>query len=307
MPIQVEPKVFIIAKTEPDMEAIANWHTSLGVEYDPEEADNYHSLLDIYANCSPGEILTAMAGKRCYNSFVPGLNPNVTKIRENVAEYIDNILASSHGSVLQHVNYTFAIEGVSRVFTAEFNRHSAGTAISEGSGRYIRFDEIPYWIPPSIQEMTFGEFLTERDITPKDEDEYNDAYNSHLYKQWLEIEVAKARTRDEFYNAFSYMEDAYARLSNLWDYGNLRDFSEKKKLTSLFRRIIGQGVATGGVWTGNLRALRHIITMRCSPHAEEEIRHVATLMLEAMMSEEPSVFGDFERVNGYYEPKYKKV
>jgi len=306
MPKLVEPQVFLIAKSRPDMQAIANWHASLGVQYDPE-LDNIDALNKMYADTSPGEIVTTTAGKRCYNSFVPGLNPNVTKIRGDIPSYIDNILASGHGSVLEHVTYTFAIENVSRIFTAEMNRHRAGMAISEGSGRYIRFDEIPYWIPPSIQEESFEDFLAEHGVTPQNDDEYNDAYDSHLYKQWLEIEGAKARTRDEFHNAFAYMEDTYARLSNLWDYGNLKDFSEKKKLTSLFRRIIGMGAATGGVWTGNLRALRHICTMRCSPHAEEEILHVATMMLEKMMQEEPHIFGDFEQVDGYYEPKYKKV
>ena len=75
----------------------------------------------------------------------------------------------------------------------------------------------------------------------------------------------------------------------------------------MMRRIIGMGVSTGGVWTGNLRALRHIFTMRCSESAEEEILLVANLMLEKMIEEEPSFFSDFEKVNGFYKPKYNKV
>ena len=70
-----------------------------------------------------------MAAKRCYMSFEAGLNPNVTRVRKDLTEYLDNVLKSGHGSVLEHATYTFAIENVSRVFTGELNRHRAGVGI----------------------------------------------------------------------------------------------------------------------------------------------------------------------------------
>jgi len=187
----------------------------------------------------------------------------------------------SGNSVIEHVNYTFAIENVSRIFTAEFNRHRAGLAVSEGSMRYIRFDELSYWIPDSIRDSD--------DDSP-------------------ELREAKIETRKVFNKAFGQMEDNYGKLLEIWDYESLKQFKEKKKLTSLFRRLIGMGVATGGVWTGNLRALRHIFTMRCDPAAEEEICYVASMMLERMIEAEPDVFGDFYKDDeGYWKPRYRKV
>jgi thymidylate synthase (FAD) len=103
------------------------------------------------------------------------------------------------------------------------------------------------------------------------------------------------------------MEENYQELLAVWNYASLQKFKDKKKLTSLFRRIIGMGVATGGVWTGNLRALRHIFAMRCDPAAEEEICYVASMMLQRMMEAEPSVFGDFYLEEGYWKPKYWKI
>jgi thymidylate synthase (FAD) len=85
--------------------------------------------------------LAELAGRRCYLSFgtrEDGLNPNVVKIREDQEAYIANILSSKHGSVLEHAQFTFALEGVSRVLTHELVRHRAGTAISQESGRYVR-------------------------------------------------------------------------------------------------------------------------------------------------------------------------
>ncbi len=268
----VEPQVFLIAKTAPDYQQIQGWLDFIG-------ADKFE--IPSAESTSVGSLLVTLAGKRCYLSYQTGLNLNVTKVRQDLTAFIDNILESAHGSTLEHVNYTFALENVSRVFTAEFNRHRAGIAVSEGSFRYIRFDEhIDYWIPSSIQESA--------EDSP-------------------EIRQAKADSREIFERAFAQMQENYRDLLQTWDYESLKQFKEKKKLTSLFRRIIGMGVATGGVWTGNLRALRHVFTMRCSAEAEEEICYVASMMLERMIEAEPDVFRDFHKENGYWRPKHWKV
>ena len=67
----------------------------------------------------------------CYRSWEPGLNPNVTRIRTDQAKYLENILASAHGSVLEHVSFTFVLHNVSRVFTHEVVRHRPGVAMWE--------------------------------------------------------------------------------------------------------------------------------------------------------------------------------
>ncbi len=222
-------------------------------------------------------------------SFEAGLNPNVTKVRKDYVEFFDNILKSGHGSVLEHAVFTFAIEGVSRVFTAEMNRHRAGWAISEGSLRYIRFTDIPWWMPLSMREK---------------EGDSEDLANR------------KKETRDKFKQAFEHQEQMYTDLLNIWTLDEAKElgykgkeiFEYKKKLTSQFRRIVGLGVATGGVWSGNVRALRHVLAMRCSPAAEEEICHVFSRIALMMRDKEPLLFGDFyENDDGYWVPEYVKV
>ena len=142
MPTKVPIKVFRIGHTVVDKDEVQRWMDHIGAtEFEIPEDE---------AITDPA-LLIALAGKRCYMSFQAGLNPNVTQIRKEYVDYFDNILKSGHGSVLEHSVYNFAIEGVSRVFTAEMNRHRAGWAISEGSLRFIRFGEnIPYWEPDSI-------------------------------------------------------------------------------------------------------------------------------------------------------------
>lgn len=268
----VTPKVFFIARTESVKSEMRDWLNHVG-------ADQY-VLED---NVTGGEQLVQLAGKRCYMSFQPGLNPNVTRVRTDMAEFIDNILKVGHGSVLEHANYSFAIEGVSRVFTGEMNRHRAGMAISEGSMRYIRFDDIP-WVKTPILDLSTYEPGT-----------------SNYDKAQATINL--------FNKAFLQMEENYGEFCDIWkdELAPESKFHWKKTLTSLGRRIIGMGCATGGVWTGNLRALRHIFTMRCDAAAEEEILLVASLMLEKMKIAEPTFFKDFELVDGYWKPCYRKV
>jgi muramoyltetrapeptide carboxypeptidase LdcA involved in peptidoglycan recycling len=124
------------------------------------------------------------------------------------------------------------------------------------------------------------------------------------------VDHKKHATRILFARQFEGQRDWYACLEAIWkdELAPESKFAQKKELTSLFRRGIGMGCATGGVWSGNIRALRHVITMRCEPAAEEEILHVFSRVAVMMKEKEPMLFGDFYRDdNGYWRPKYRKV
>jgi len=275
MPKTVDIRIYKIGQSQPDTLEIEDWLQDLGVSEEFE--------LPEPPELPPSELVPALAAKRCYMSFEPGMNKNVTQVRKDYDEYFANILKSGHGSVLEHTYYSFAIEGVSRVFTAEMNRHRAGWAISEASMRFIRFDEcIPYWLPTSIMEAP-------------DDDE--------------SLSAKKRRTRAIFDRVFKFVEENYAELMQIWDMDETdKNFDYKKKVTSCLRRIVPLGVATGGVWTGNIRALRHVLTMRCAPSAEEEIMHVFSMIAARMAEDHPQVFGDFELDDaGFWRPKYWKV
>lgn len=261
----ISPAVFLIAHTVPDKEVAAAWVESMG--FNPDTIDSGGAL-------SGAEELIAWAGKRCYLSFDVGVNPNLTKIRKDWLEYFDNLLVSGHGSVLEHASFTFALEGVSRVFTGEMNRHRAGVAISEGSMRYIRMrDGLVMTLPPSLEDPNMDET---RSIMERVVDQIHAGYMElcELHKDTLEN-------------------------------GN---FAAKKELTSLFRRILPMGIATGGLWTLNLRALRHVLTMRCSPQAEEEICMMAFKIAALMAGVLEVGISDFKVVDGkYLVPSYVKV
>jgi thymidylate synthase (FAD) len=205
--------------------------------------------------------LAEFAGRLCYRSWEPGLNPNVTRVRTDQDAYLGNILASLHGSVLEHVNFGFVLHNVSRVLTHELIRHRPGVAISQESLRFVRLTDLPLWFPDWAQEDP----------------------------ELMERAEAMLAQMEEF---------------QLWmaDHFGLDDegvkFAEKKHKTSFMRRFAPEGVATGLVWTANVRTLRHILEARTAPGAEEEIRLLFHRIGETLQKKAPALFGDYTVEDG---------
>jgi len=90
------------------------------------------------------EVLTEVAGRTCYMSFGKG--------RKSNQEYLENILSSKHGSVLEHAVWSLLFTGVSRSLTHELVRHRAGFGYSQLSQRYVDEGDARYVVPPLYQE-----------------------------------------------------------------------------------------------------------------------------------------------------------
>jgi len=207
------------------------------------------------------EKLIELCGRRCYKSYKEGLNPNVNRIRKNSEEYHENVKKSRHGSIMEHANVTFAIENVSRVVTHEIVRHRVGTAFSQESLRYVRLTDINMYFP-----KVFSEFGEEKE----------------------------RMVRELALNAMKNAEQTQKDLMAIFENEMQSDFALKKKLTSSFRRFAPIGLATGIIITVNFRSARHILEMRSSEHAEEEIITVADQMMDFMIKDYPMLFGDYK-------------
>ena len=258
----VEPEVFLVARPKVDYEAMAAYLREVGGERWLERIDR--GQLE-------AQDLAEFAGKMCYRSWEPGLNPNVRKVRDDQEVYLQNILKQAHGSVLEHVSFSFVLHNVSRVFTHEIARHRPGTAISQESLRYVRLDELPFWFPDWAQEDAE---LMKRATALLTELEQ--------FQQWLA-------------GHFGLDEDD-------------TKMHEKKAKTSFMRRFAPEGLATGLVWTANVRTLRHTIEARTDQGAEEEIRLVFGKIGELMRAEAPALFGDYTVTeDGTWVPGWRKV
>lgn len=237
-----ESKVILIADTGLSM---------FGVEELLREVGNSNWSTDCQ---SSSEELVEIAGRLCYKSFAPGLNPNVTKVREGNRDYVGNVLKQHHGSVLEHASVTFAFLNVTRVFTHELVRHRAGVAISQESLRYVRLTDLGAYLPDCLDD--------------DDEELMRDVFE---HAEWVQ-----------------------KQLSDKYGLDDEASFNTKKKLTSAFRRMAPIGLTTNILVTANHRAWRHILEMRASPHAEEEIQKVMCEVAGILNSRYPSIYQDME-------------
>ncbi len=207
---------------------------------------------------SDGEVIVEVGGRICYRSFVEGLNPNVTRVRKDSELYHGNVLASGHGSVLEHANYTFIFQDVSRVFTHELVRHRAGSAYSQESLRFVRLTEIPFWFPEWALD---DPELLERSVALVE--------SMEDHQKWMT-------------DHFGLEDDEVP-------------FTEKKHKTSFMRRFAPEGLATTIQATFNIRTIRHIVAMRTALGAEEEIRLVCDKVAELSLAKTPYLMQDYNR------------
>ena len=141
----VKPVVIKIGETIVNPDAMRSALETIGASKEAKERF-------LKTHGTDGQTLIEFAGRICYESYEPGLNPNVTRIREDPSDYFKNILTRGDGSIIEHSYCSFAILNVSRVCTHEIVRHRVGTAISQESLRYVRPPEIKFWIPDELHE-----------------------------------------------------------------------------------------------------------------------------------------------------------
>lgn len=271
MPRQVFPEVYLIADTRIDEDGYMQALTTLGVpDWAPTGEPDSEQEGDTEMP-SDAEELIEFAGKSCYMSFSLDLNKNLTKVgaRTNREYLQQGIIGVDHGSVLEHASVTFFLKDVTRVMTHELVRHRVGTAFSQVSGRYVRTDVIGYYLPKAMKGTMAEAF---------------------------------------FAKAFATMEGWIQTLEKAYQIDELKDFNLKKKLTSTFRRLIGNGQSNHIVFTANHRALRHIIPLRTHRSAEEEIRIVFATIAELLKERYPNLYADMhlEFFDGIEEITFRK-
>lgn len=227
---RVLPKTYLVGVSRPDMRALAEY---LGDSLQQEFQAEWDAARD--AGVPDTMCLVSMFAKMCYKSLVPGKNENVTRTR-SIADNIASVIDSGHGSVLEHVSFSFITTDCSRVFTHELVRHRVGTAFSQTSGRYVSIDELDMVLPPELC---------------KDDGEPWDAVTTLMN----DIEKGLRDLRD------TLIDDDMP-------------FADKKRITSAIRRLAPNGQANEIAWSTNLRQARHMIELRTSLAAEWEARLV---------------------------------
>lgn len=235
-------KIYVISRPSLDLAELKRYLADNGVS-------EWFSTSDVDA-----ERIVEVGGRICYDSFSkprPGGN----------AAYIENILDSKHGAVIEHANFTLLFTGVSRSLTHEFVRHRVGFSYSQRSQRYVDESGSDFVPPPAIVDdpdlMHLWQEATE--------------FTSVIYKKIsdkiIANQSAKAKTQGE-------------------------KTALRKSARGAARSVLPNSISTQIMVTANARAWRHFVALRGAMPAEDEIRQLACNVARIMKTEAPNLFMD---------------
>ena len=214
--------------------------------------------------------LCKTAGQLCYASFGPRRTTN-----ENAAAYFERLTSAGHGSVLEHASFSFLLYGISRSVTHELVRHRAGVGISQVSQRYVSGSVLRF---------------VERPEYAADEELHN-LFEERADRAAAEYEAMAGRLLERQGQGAALLEADRAT-------------DARKKVQQTARSLLPNETEAPMVFTGNVRALRHIIEMRADEHAESEIRNLAVRLFLCLAMADPILFGDY-RLQALADGTYK--
>ena len=208
------------------------------------------------------ERVIAAAAKLCYSAV--GVDEILKKMTpEKNESFIDMLTEIGHESPVEHVTFTFAIEGVSRSLLAQLTRHRIAS-YSVQSQRYVAKDNFEYIIPPEIEKIPEAKALFVEAME-------NDR---STYKKITEI-LSNAHTKRMVESGKDEADSA--KLA-------------KKQAQEDARYVLSNACDTRIIMTMNVRSLYNFFTLRCCERAQWEIRSLATEMLRLVKQVSPALF-----------------
>lgn len=198
---------------------------------------------------NPDEMV-ATAARLCYSDAdIDALADRVEQ--QDQGKFIRRLMGMGHLSTVEHVAFTFGVEGVSRALLAQLTRHRIAS-FSVKSQRYVgavpkeEGDTFSYIVPPSIA-----------DLGPEAVADYE----------------AQMQTMQGWYNGW------VERLGG----GEEKTFEDA-------RFVLPNAAETKLIMTMNARELLHFFQLRCCNRAQWEIRAMAWEMLRQVKQVAPYLF-----------------
>ena len=106
--------------------------------------------VELLAHTPEPEKVIATAAKLCYSSSdISQIQEGLTE--ENVTKFINMLMSLGHESPIEHVTFTFGIEGISRSAANQLVRHRIAS-YSQQSQRYVNATKFDYITPPEIDK-----------------------------------------------------------------------------------------------------------------------------------------------------------
>ena len=190
--------------------------------------------------------LIAMAARCCYSD-----DPR-KETKKTPEELVRFILEGHHESPVEHVTYTFYIQGISRACSHQLVRHRL-SSVSQRSQRYVSEDNFSYVIPPKLEGKSVCHDGLQTSAT-------------EFFKETMRIIGERYRILQEAL-------------------GGAKESSNEDA-----RYVLPNACTTDLMLSMNIRSLLHLFQERQCSRAQWEIRELANKMLELVYPTAPVVF-----------------
>lgn len=201
------------------------------------------------------EAVIASAARLCYSSSSIDDLMLKTEDKEKTKEYIDMLMSLGHESPIEHVTFTFGIEGISRSCSHQLVRHRIAS-YSQKSQRYVNETQFEYVTPEAIA---------------------SDPVSKDVYDETMQL----LQGRYDFIRA---------GLIQKYVKNGMNEKAAEKKANEDARMVLPNACCTSIIVTMNIRSLFNFFKHRCCNRAQWEIRDVADEMLRQCMEVAPNIF-----------------
>lgn len=210
------------------------------------------------------EKIISASAKLCYSPVTIG--EIMDNIDDDKSQHFVKMLSSlGHDSPIEHVSFTFGIEGISRACLAQITRHRLAS-YSVQSQRYVKEDNFLYVTPPEINKNQYLKQL------------YDDFMNN-IHDVYIKfVSVLKDQHYKQFIQSGEDEKDALLK-------------AEKLAIEDA-RFLLPNACNTKMIMTMNARSLKNFFSLRCCNRAQWEIRNLACEMLKLVKSVAPTLFHD---------------
>lgn len=196
----------------------------------------------------------ATAAKLCYSSSdIESLKEGLNE--EKTQKFIKMLMELGHESPVEHVSFTFGIEGISRACGLQLVRHRIAS-YSQKSQRYVSENQFEYVIPESIKNNPTA----------------LQTYEYLMNAIQLDYETIRAALIEDFVNK------------------GMDPKAAEKKANEDARYVLPNACETKIIVTMNIRSLFNFFKHRCCNRAQWEIRAMAMEMYRICMEVAPSLF-----------------
>ncbi len=208
------------------------------------------------------EKIIATAAKLCYaSSDIDSLMEGLTA--EKIERFLNMLSELGHESPIEHITFTFGIEGVSRSLLAQITRHRIAS-FSVQSQRYVEENHFSFVTPPEIAQI------------PEAAEKYNAQMQSAINSYNELADILKKKHYESF-------------IAQGLDEKSATQKAQKKAIEDA-RFVLPNACETKMIVTMNARSLLNFFSLRCCNRAQWEIRAVANEMLRLCYPVAPTIF-----------------